>query len=266
MRKNLLYLAIVTIILVGGIYFVRSANKTAHHGETSNNTPMAQSHSSYKITLVSATESIKPHQEVHILYKITDNTGATVKNFVLDHTKLMHFIAVRMDLQEFQHLHPEFNESTGEFTVPITFPVNGKYRLFADFIPANGQKDAEGNPLAVTPYKDITVGDTQYVPQEVTPDTEIVKTAGEYTFTYTLPKSLQAGTPVSLGIHVTKNGQPVTDMEEYLGAQAHGILLKKETLEFAHLHAMGEEMSHMMGGKRMTMHGPMPKGPEILTL
>ncbi len=214
----------------------------------------AQSNRTYTYTLqlTSSTSNLQPNQQTTITYKIVDDQGNILKDYALDHTKLMHFIVVRKDLQDFQHIHPDFNKNTGEFRIPVTFPEIGTYRLFADFTPANGQKDAQGDILSVTPYKDVNVGDiTKYTPQAVTPDTQTIKTVGDFQITYTLPQPLQANKSATITAHVTKNGQPVTDMQEYLGALAHGILLKQDTLDFAHLHDMGQMGSGSMQGMSM---------------
>ena len=63
------------------------------------------------------------------------------KNIV--HEKIMHFIVIRKDLANFQHVHPDFNSSTGEFTLSnLTLPSDGEYRLFADFTPTASQMNA----------------------------------------------------------------------------------------------------------------------------
>lgn len=259
MKKYLPIILILIIIFTGALALVTNkANKEIMNGKP------IQSHRSYTMNLISNTNNLYPNKQFEIKFIIKDETGTVLKDFAIDHTKLMHFIVVRDDLQGFQHLHPDFNQSTGEFTVPVTFADNGKYRLFADFFPANGQKDSQGNPLTVIASKDVSVGDiSSYVLQDVVVDTQATKNVGDYQITYSLPPSITSGQPISLTMSVTKNGQPVSDMEEYLGAQAHGILFAKDSLDISHLHAMGDTMTHMMGEKMMTMEGGMSKGPEI---
>src|SRR5581483_4220283 len=94
-----------------------------------------------------------------------------------------HFILVRKDLQNFQHLHPEYKEGTGEFNVNITFPTDGPYRLFPDFTPINENPQK----LPITLSKDINVGDmSKYKPQPVIADTSSTKTTDGYTIAYKL--------------------------------------------------------------------------------
>ncbi len=58
--------------------------------------------------------------------------GKTVRAFDLEHTKRMHLIVVRRDLTGFQHLHPTM-AADGTWSVPVTLPDAGAYRVFADF-------------------------------------------------------------------------------------------------------------------------------------
>jgi hypothetical protein len=155
----------------------------------------------------------------------------------------MHFIVIRKDLTQFQHLHPDFNQETGEFRVPVTFSAPGPYRFFADFTPGTD------NPmqLPVTVSSDLAVGDvTNFQPQEAMPDPKKeVSVPPDYHVTYTLPTELRSQTPVTYSLVVEKDNQPVT-LEKYLGALGHSVVLKEGTLDYIHTHAgeQGDSMEH----------------------
>ena len=55
-----------------------------------------------------------------------------MRDFDVEHTKRMHLIVVRRDMTGFQHLHPSQN-ADGTWSVPVTLPDAGSYRVFADF-------------------------------------------------------------------------------------------------------------------------------------
>lgn len=260
-RKTLLI--IIVVLLIGGVYFI-TKDKTMQKDHNGMNMSKEQTTSgTYKLQLLSSTNNLKPNEETTIKYKIVDDKSDVLKKFEFDHTKLMHFIVIRKDLQDFQHLHPDFNQNTGVFTIPVTFSDAGKYRLFADFTPAGSSMGSDGMMQSTTPYQEVNVGDlAQYTPQDVTPDTDTTKTVDGYQIDYSVPQNIQAGKEVKIMLHVTQDGNPVTNMEEYLGAQAHGIILKKDTLDFAHIHAMGSSMNHMMNGQAMHMEMT-NKGPDI---
>lgn len=160
-------------------------------------------------------------------YQFTvESEHGLVSEFDLTHTKLMHLLVVRKDLASFQHLHPEFNSVTKEFSLDaLTFPSDGEYRLFADFALADG--------TAITLWEDITVG-TTYEPQRLT-DEKTTKTFDDYQVTLNSAQAL-TDEATSLTFTLERNGRPVTDLEEYLGALGHAVIVREDTLDFVHVH------------------------------
>ena len=245
--NNRILVAIIVILILGagGYYFVNSQKgknelpPTGVHGTTSEgHQPVIQGQRSYEPEITSDTTDIKPNQPTKFSYKIKIDKGEVLKNYEIAHEKIMHFIVVRKDLQNFQHLHPDFNQAIGEFTVNIDFPSEGVYRVFPDFTPG------EDNPqkIPVTVYHDIDVGDRdRYKAQPVVPDTQPKKTVGEYQISYDFPAEIMMRNEITYSLTVEKNGQPVTNLEKYLGALGHSVILKEGSLDFIHTHA--EEIS-----------------------
>ena len=66
-----------------------------------------------------------------------------VRDFDVEHTKRMHVIVVRRDMTGFQHLHPT-QRADGTWSVPVTLPDAGTYRVFADF--SVGRRAAHARP------------------------------------------------------------------------------------------------------------------------
>ena len=229
--------------MAGGIFLYFSSQKeknepqqTGGHGATTSggHQPVAQGERSYEPEITSDTKNIKPNQPIKFSYKIKIDKGEVLKNYEIAHEKIMHFIVVREDLQNFQHLHPDFNQATGEFTVNITFPTDGVYRVFPDFTPA------EDNPqkLPITVYHDLDVGNmNKHKAQPVLPDTQPKKTVGEYQISYDFPAEIMMRNEITYSLTVEKNGQPVTNLEKYLGALGHSVVLKEGSLDFIHTHA-----------------------------
>jgi len=253
MNNKILIIIVVLLLGVGTFFFLASK-------------PVTQSHRSYQIEVTSQLSSIEPKKSATFRYKIKNDKGEILKNYEIAHEKIMHFIVVRKDLQNFQHLHPDFNQATGEFTVDIAFPDGGSYRVFPDFTPAqdNPQK------LPVTVYHDIDVGDiSTYKAQSATPDTQQKKSFGEYQVTYSLPINLTKQQEITYTLTIERNGQPVTDLQQYLGAMGHSVILKEETLDFIHTHALGAKNNGTTQdhGAQPQQHGSIQtttnKGPKI---
>lgn len=184
-------------------------------------------------------EKIEPGESVGISYKVQNDLGETLKDFEVVHEKIMHFILVRKDLQHFQHLHPSYDESTGEFTIDITFPEAGPYRLFPDFTPG------ADNPqqLPVTLSYDLEVGDmSTYDSNELTVNTEPVDYSDEYEVAYNFNQlNVKAQKPVKYILSIQRTSQIVENLEPYLGAMGHSVILREDTLDFIHAHAESTE-------------------------
>lgn len=242
MNRSMIVALIAVVVLAGGFYLYSSSQKgkndvqqTGGHGApTGDHQPVTQGTRSYEPEITSDTTNVRPNQPIKFSYKIKNDKGEILKNYEIAHEKIMHFIIIRKDLQEFQHLHPEFNQATGEFTVNITFPTDGLYRVFPDFTPT------EDNPQKspVTVFHDMEVGDmSKYQAQAVVPDTTAKKTIGEYQIIYNLPAEVMMQKETIYSLSIEKSSQSVTDLQKYLGALGHSVILKEGTLDFIHTHA-----------------------------
>jgi hypothetical protein len=267
MNRNIIVALVAILALAGGAYFYinsQNTNNTPQHGgghstETDNQS-VAQSHRSYSMDITRETPNKVPDQPVNLTYTIKNDRGEVLKDFETVHESKMHFIVVREDLLHFQHLHPKFNQNSGEWTIDITFPTDGSYRVFPDFTPA---KSAD-NPmlLPVTVNSRVEVGDIRkYKAQAAIPDTQQKKTFGDYQVTHTLPTNLRKQQEVTYSLTIEKNGQPVTDLQQYLGAMGHSVILKEGTLDFIHTHAGEATPQGIEHGARM--HTTSSTGPNI---
>lgn len=144
-----------------------------------------------------------------------DGPEGQVKDFDTVHEKKMHFIVVSKDLQYFAHLHPE-PQSSGTFKVNEKLPP-GDLRLFADFAPRG-----KGGQVLMLPRKQ----------GGVTPP--VVDTM---TVAASLKGNLIAGTTTQLTL---EGGLPVKDLEPYLGAMAHLILIHEDAETFVHSHPLDD--------------------------
>jgi hypothetical protein len=84
------------------------------------------------LTLQLARRTARQGSPFALAFRIVDGRGQTVRDFDVEHTKRMHLIVVRRDLTGFQHLHPSEN-ADGTWSLPVTLPEAGTYRVFADF-------------------------------------------------------------------------------------------------------------------------------------
>ncbi len=180
----------------------------------------------------------EPNKADAYTFTIFNTKGKVVTNFITAHEKLLHLIVVRKDLGLFQHLHPTFNKQTGEFTrADATFKSDGEYRIFADFTP-----EGEGNTVI---HEDMPVGDELAYPAMERLMPKAKYEAEGYTVTLTTnPTEVRSGEMTTLSFEVKQGGRLITDLEPYLGAMAHAVIIRNGTLEYVHTHGIG---SHQTG-------------------
>lgn len=207
-----------------------------------------QSHRTYHLESDAAGKTYGVQSPSEYSFKVVDERGNTLKDFALTHTKQMHVIVVRKDLAYFQHVHPEFDAATGVFTLGgLSFPADGPYRIFADFAPSNGQKDAMGMPLAVTLSEDVKAGDSAKYAAQSLGSEENIKTFDGYEVSLGARGMLTSGSDSMLMFSISQNGKPITNLEPYLGAFGHSVILREGNLDFIHAHPMEDVNSRQTG-------------------
>lgn len=163
-------------------------------------------------------------------FQIQDAEGEPVTAYTTAHDKDLHLIIARSDGAAFQHVHPTLDEATGTWSLPWTWEAAGTYRVFADFTP--GGADAANLTLSRTVQ--VAGG---FVPVETQPSL----TSEVDGFTVSLEGDVVAGSASELAITITRDGEPVTALEPYLGAFGHLVALREGDLAFLHVHAEGDE-------------------------
>ena len=176
-------------------------------------------------TLDLQTDTAQPGKSRLVQFTVTGPDGKPVTGYEEEHEKELHLIAVRRDFTGFQHVHPR-RDRQGIWSVPLDMRP-GQWRLFADFTPAGG----EG----------LTLGADLQVPGNVdpAPETSEARTAQVDNYTVTLAGTLTPGADAKLTLSVSKDGQPVTDLQPYLGAYGHLVALREGDLAYLHVHPDG---------------------------
>ena len=157
-------------------------------------------------------------------------------SYEVEHEKELHLIVASKDSTGFHHVHPE-RAADGSWSVMLPALVPGPYRAFADFVVADGPDLTLGVDLSVT-------GSYQAQPL---PPVARSQTVDDYTVT--LSGNAVAGRESEIILSVNRGGQPVTDLQPYLGALGHLVALRTNDLAYLHVHPLQEG------------HGP--GGPEV---
>jgi Cu+-exporting ATPase len=174
-------------------------------------------------------------QPARILVTLRDaETGSAVTDLTRTHEVWMHLIATRQDLGTFAHVHPEPTGRPGELAVTLTFPTAGTYDLHTEFarqgsmsnildrhsIKVAGQLPATTTPLVAGPLEKVVDGVRVTLSGQARADA-----TSELTFSFA-----DAAT-----------GAPVDDLQPYLAAAGHIVVLRAGGGDFAHQHAERED-------------------------
>jgi hypothetical protein len=175
----------------------------------------------------------KAGSPVRISVQVKNAAGQPVQDFDITHEKKMHLIVVSKDLNFFEHIHPEY-KGNGLFQVETKLPAGGSYKLIADFTPHGSA------PLTQTTWVEAAGAPAPAVP--LTPDVSAEKTVDAQKVRLSFDKEPKAGeeTMLTFTIRDAKTGKPVTDLQPYLGAIGHVVILSSDTNDYLHVHPMDE--------------------------
>lgn len=188
----------------------------------------------YRLELLPSPRRPKAGEVVRLNFVVLHpETGARVKNYVLNHEKLFHLFIVSADMSDYQHIHPEL-EADGSFKVETVLPRTGLYKLHSDFFPSGGTIQVLHRELATAGYRPPRVAPVA----ALVADTSLTKTIDGMKISLDWGGELVPGAFVRLKYRLTDagTGEPVRDLEPYLGAWGHTLILDADQSDYLHSH------------------------------
>jgi hypothetical protein len=182
-------------------------------------------------TLVVQTEPAAPTagQPTALRLMIHDANGTMVKDFVTVHEKKVHLIIVRDGLDEFAHVHPDI-DAAGTMTTTYTFPTGGTYRLFADY--------QQGGREPATARAEVAVSGEARTAPPLRRDTP-GRLSGDGLTADIAIDGAAAGRDATIRFTLTDPaGKPVTDLQPYMGAMGHLVVVSSDGRQYVHAHAV----------------------------
>ena len=199
--------------------------------------------------LVVKTEPTQPRagEATQLRLQILDDSGQPITKFALLQEKRVHLSVVREGLDEFSHLHPQVDAS-GNITIEHVFPKAGQYRLFADHQP-------EGQPPGLARGELIVAGDDESAAALV-PNAFDEVAVGEIKAHVAFQPGDQETT---VRFHlVDTSGQVIGDLQPYLGAMGHLVIISADGAEYVHAHPLSESQTAPEGVVEFAAHFPKP--------
>jgi hypothetical protein len=166
------------------------------------------------------TTALRPRRAERLAFRIVDAHGSTVHAFDVEQGRRMHLIVVRRDLTGYQHLHPA-QKRDGTWSTPLRLPAAGAYRAFADF-----RTGGRRHTLGV----DLLAGGA-FAPRPL-PAPAMTASVDGYDIV------LHEHGMNTLSFSVRRGGTPVADLQPYLGARGHLVVLRAGDLAYEHVHPL----------------------------
>jgi Cu+-exporting ATPase len=185
-----------------------------------------------------APQTMLPGVPVQLVYTLRHAGGnGLFTDVAISHEEPMHLIVVSRDLQQFQHIHPQPTNRPGQYAVTLTFPMAGTYYLYNQFARLSGADVLLSNVL--------TVG-APSGPAQLSVD-RTPKVSGAVRVALEGADALQSGRPQTLTFRLedAQTGEPLANLQPYLGAAAHVAILSQDAQTFVHTH--GQQAAAMAG-------------------
>ena len=229
----------------------------------------------YKLEFRTIPPVIVAGQKATLRFKISHpGVNAVIEKFEVVHDRKYHLFVISQNMEYFQHIHPE-QRPDGTWTIDLTLPKPGYYKVLSDFLPAGGSTQFIARPLVTAGYTGDLAGDSAHL----VPDTIFKKSVDDLTAEVAFdPRTFVAGLYGHLNFHLTdtRTGQPVTDLQTYLGAFGHTLIMSEDMVDYVHSHPIDisasdengpkqfmlppdADLEKLRGGPDVTFEGLMPK-------
>jgi hypothetical protein len=216
----------------------------------------------YRLAVEAAPKAINAGQPTTFRFVVRDPlTDALVTDYAVVHDMPYHLFVLSRDTSVFMHEHPT-PDKDGVFTLTVTLPKPGHYVLISDFFPIGGSGQVLTTPIVTAGFD----GDVTAAIPTLTPDDSWSRDEAGVTVDLRMPQTaLVASEDLDLPFHfsMTGTGEPVQDLERYLGAFAHALIVNEELTEYIHAHPEetleGTEVTSG-GGPDVVFHTLFPKG------
>ncbi len=157
------------------------------------------------------------------------STGLPVEDLVTHHDALLHLVVISADGGYYAHIHPP-RSAPGRFAIEFTPDRTGRYTAYAEI-----ERRDSGTQVIARDFEVAGSGAAPAVPSQGLG----ARVAGDLDVQVAASGELKAGRQATLTFSFSQRGQPLSDMQPWLGMGGHLIARSADGAIFAHVHAVG---------------------------
>jgi hypothetical protein len=217
----------------------------------------------YELDFITSPAAVTAGTPFTIRLKVRDGGDEAITKFEEVHDKRYHLFIISRDMSVFEHVHP-VQQPDGTWELEARLPKPGYYNMVSDFLPTGGSPQVIMRSLITADFK----GDARSDEVPIEPDTIFEKTLNGITAKVDFePRPLLAGEHGHLTFNLTDaaTGQPITDLQPYLGAFGHTLIMSEDQVNAVHSHPtpdISNDISRGLGGPRVMFEGYFPTAGE----
>jgi hypothetical protein len=231
----------------------------------------------YQVDFYTVPAVVKPGQKTKLFFRFRHpGTGDVVRKFEVVHEKQFHLFVISQDMEYFQHIHP-VEQADGTWTIEVVLPKAGYYKILSDLLPSGGSAQFIARPLVTAGYQGDLAADSAHL----VADTNLTRSVEDITAKVVYdPSTFVVGLygHINFFLSDTATGRPITDLQTYLGAFGHTLIMSEDMEDYVHSHPLdilampdddggppqflippGADLEKIRGGPEVTFEGLMPK-------
>lgn len=216
--------------------------------------------SSYQVIWSTDPNPLVAGAEGQFTETVTDQDGNPIDDLQQVHQRMVHTIFISKNLADFHHVHQEdFTPVTADdlrsatFHLPVTLQFSGDYGLGFDYAHRNQYLHTE-SALAVN-------GSPEQGEADLTVSTSASDRDVKVDLTWDTAPMAGFESAWTVTLSDASSGAPITDLVQWLGADAHCVMTDVELASIDHTHAWFPGMENAPPGHDMPHQYPGPTIP-----
>jgi len=219
-------------LIVAGVFGFMDLNTQAQNAQAASNTTTTLGLPHVNAVLVADPATPQAGQPLTLTIDLSDgSTGLPVEDLIPHHEALMHLIVIGADGAFFTHIHPP-STAPGRYAIALTPDRPGRYTAYIEI----ARQDSSTQVIA----RDFSVGGVAPAAAPVAPPGLGTRTvAGMQVNVSSSVTPFKAGRQATLTFSFAADGQPVSDLQPWLGMAGHLIARGADGAIYGHIHAIG---------------------------